>query len=208
MIKNTYFYCMNRLSSPNENILFSRIAEDDEKAFSELFNLYLTKLYPFTIRLTRSESAVEEIIQETFIKVWLNRDRLPGMDNPGGWIFTVASNKCYDWLRVQALNNRLFTTATTEQPAVETTHQWLDSKELSQLIQQAVGTLPAQRKKIYLMSRVEGRTIPEIADALDLSPNTVKNALVTSLKTIREFLAEHGITLFILNLLFFQEKIF
>jgi RNA polymerase sigma-70 factor (ECF subfamily) len=199
---------MDGLSSPNENILFSRIAEGDEKAFSELFHLYLTKLYPFAIRLTRSESAVEEIIQETFIKVWLSRDKLPEMDNPGGWIFRVAANKCYDWLRAQALDNRLFSTAAAEQPAEETTHQWLDSKELRQLIQQAIGTLPVQRKKIYLMSRVEGRTIPEIAEALDLSPNTVKNALVTSLKTIREFLAEHGITLFILNLLFFQEKIF
>ena len=57
-------------------ILFRLTAEGDEKAFTDLFNLFLPKLYPFILKLTRSESVVEEIIQETFIKVWLNRDKL------------------------------------------------------------------------------------------------------------------------------------
>jgi RNA polymerase sigma-70 factor (ECF subfamily) len=53
------------------------------------------------------------------------------------------------------------------------------------------------------MSREQGKTIPEIAKELRISPNTVKNALVTSLKIIREYLAKHGVIFFILDLFLF-----
>lgn len=178
----------------NEQLLFRLVAEGDEKAFSSLFNLFLPKLYPLILKLTRSESVVEEIIQETFIKVWLNRDKLSGMENPGGWLYTVAANKCYDHLRTRALNDKLFVSTTAADPGgANTTHEWLGLREVKRLIALAVNDLPEQRKKIYLMSRNEGKTIPEIADTLQLSPHTVKNALVAALKSIREYLAGHDV---------------
>ena len=73
------------------------------------------------------------------------------------------------------------------EPVLETQAE-LDVKELHRLIQHAVNKLPAQRKKIYQMSRNQGKSIHEIAAALQISPNTVKNALVKSLKFIREYI--------------------
>jgi len=185
------------MTFPNEEkLLFRQAAEGDEKAFSSLFNLFLPKLYPSIIKLTKSESVVEEIIQETFIKVWLNRDRLGEMENPGGWIFRVAANQCYDYLRARAIDDKLFVSAIVEPGGTNVTHEWLDSKEVKRLIELAVNDLPEQRKKIYILSRCEGKTIPEIAEILQLSPNTVKNALVISLKFIRDYLLRHGVTFF------------
>ncbi|MDO6429355.1 sigma-70 family RNA polymerase sigma factor [Flavitalea sp. BT771] len=191
------------ISSDGEKILFQQAAEGNEQAFGALFNLFLPRLYPFIIKLTRSESAVQEIIQETFIKAWLNRDKLAEMENPGGWLFRVASNKCYDHLRARVLNDKFFKPITTDPEQQNAPHEWLDAKELMRLVGEAVHTLPAQRKKIYLMSREQGKTIPEIAAALQISPHTVKNALVTSLKLIREYLARHGVIFFILNFFLF-----
>jgi RNA polymerase sigma-70 factor (ECF subfamily) len=65
-------------------------------------------------------------------------------------------------------------------------------KEVHQLVIQAVGRLPAQRRRIYQMSRDEGMKIAEIAEQLGISPNTVKNTLVMSLGFIRKYLAERG----------------
>ena len=180
----------------NEIALFRQVAEGDERAFSSLFNLFLPKLYPSIIKLTKSESAVEEVIQETFIKVWLNRDKLGEMENPGGWVFRVASNQCYDYLRSRALNDKLFVSTAIEPAGVNITREWLDLKEVKRLVESAVNDLPEQRKKIYILSRRQGKTIPEIAEILQLSPHTVKNALVTSLKFIREYLIRHGVTFF------------
>lgn len=173
----------------NEKMLFCLVAEGNEQAFGRLFNLFLPKLYPFIVKFTRSEVAAQEIIQETFIRVWLNRDKLDEIDNPGGWLYKVASNECYSYARKKALNNKFSNDITTATEPVQAAQEEMDLKELSRLIQQAVNKLPAQRKKIFQMSRNQGKTIPEIATELQLSPNTVKNALVTSLRSIREYLS-------------------
>jgi RNA polymerase sigma-70 factor (ECF subfamily) len=68
----------------------------------------------------------------------------------------------------------------------------MDLKEVRRLIIEAVGRLPAQRRRIYQMSRDEEMKIPEIAERLGISPNTVKNTLVVSLGFIRHYLAERG----------------
>lgn len=171
----------------NEKMLFCLVAEGDEQAFGRLFNLFLPKLYPFIIKFTRSEAATQEIIQETFIRVWLNRDQLDQIDNPGGWLYKVASNECYSYARKKALNNKFSNDIAMATEPVQVPQHEMDLKELNRLIQEAVNKLPAQRKKIFQMSRNQGKSIPEIATELQLSPNTVKNALVTSLRSIREY---------------------
>lgn len=188
--------------SGDEKLLFSLVATGDEKAFEALFHLFLSRLHPFIIKYTKSEQAAQEIIQETFIRVWLNRDKLGEIENPGGWLFKVASNECYTYLRKRVLINKFSNPLTIEPDPSDATHERLDVKELNRLVGEAVDQLPAQRRKIYQMSRDEGKSIPEIAAALQLSSSTVKNALVISLKFIREYLAKSGITLSTLMLLF------
>jgi RNA polymerase sigma-70 factor (family 1) len=189
----------------DEKQLFIQVSDGDEKAFEALFNTFLPKIYPFIIKFIKSEPAAQEIVQETFIRVWLSRDKLSEIDNPGGWLFKVASNECYSYLRKNILNNKFFNALTDEPPPVNTTHEKFALKELNRLITEAIDKLPAQRKKIYHMSRDEGKSIPEIAAILNISPNTVKNALVTALKFIREYLVKYGV-IFILLLLAKKNK--
>jgi len=188
----------NTVPPPDEKQLFLQVSEGDEKAFGILFTVFLPKLYPFIIKLVKSEPGAQEIIQETFIRVWLSRDKLSEIDNPGGWLYKVASNECYSYLRKSVLNNKFFNTITFEPDPVNTTQENFALKELNRLVGEAIDKLPAQRKKIYRMSRDEGKSIPEIAAILNLSPNTVKNALVTALKYIREYLVKYGIIFFLL----------
>jgi RNA polymerase sigma-70 factor (family 1) len=201
------FYNNNAGLPPNEKQLFLQVSAGDERAFEALFNTFLPKLYPFIIKFTKSEQAAQEIIQETFIRVWLSRDKLSEIDNPGGWLFKVASNECYSYLRKSVLNNKFFNPLTIEPDPINTTQESFALKELNRLIGEAIDKLPAQRKKIYNMSRAEGKSIPEIAAILNISPNTVKNALVASLKFIREYLVKYGI-IFILFLLTERKNIF
>jgi RNA polymerase sigma-70 factor (family 1) len=199
------FLVPNRLYVMDEKQLFLQVSAGDEKAFDALFNTFLPKIYPFIIKFTKSEPAAQEIIQETFIRVWLSRDKLSAIDNPGGWLFKVASNECYSYLRKSILNNKFFNPLTVEPDPVNTTHENFALKELNRLVGEAINKLPAQRKKIFRLSRDEGKSIPEIAAILNISPNTVKNALVAALKFIREYLAKYGI-IFILLLLAEKNK--
>jgi RNA polymerase sigma-70 factor (family 1) len=182
-----------------EQLLLTQIAEGDEKAFAVLFYRYLPVLHPYALKFTKSEAAAEEIIQDTFLRVWLNRDKIETVDNVKAWLYKYASNECLNYLRKHLKQTKAIDQLSVAHPQQSNvTIDTININDINHLVAQVVDKLPGQRKKIYQMSRLEGLSIPEIAEALDLSPNTVKNALVISLKTIRVHLNNHGIALSVL----------
>lgn len=183
----------------NEQLLLKQISGGDEQAFGILFYHYLPVLRSFALRFTKSEDAAEEIIQDTFLRVWLNRDKLEQVENIKAWLYKYASNECLSYLRKTLKQARAIDSLMAEEPKESnTTIDTIHLNEVNHLIEVAIERLPGQRKKIYLMSRSEGLNIAEIAEKLGLSPNTVKNALVISLKSIREYLGKNGIGLTVL----------
>lgn len=186
----------------NEQLLLKQISEGDEQAFGVLFYHYLPVLQAFALRFTKSDSAAEEIIQDTFLRVWLNRDKLESVENVKAWLYKYTSSECLSYLRKVLKQARAMDDLKKEEFFENNnTSDTIHLNEVSELVRKAVDKLPQQRKRIYEMSRNEGLTIPQIAEILHLSPNTVKNALVTSLKSIREYLKNHGVTLSLLTYL-------
>ena len=171
----------------SEQELLLRIAESDENAFEQLFHLYLPKLTPFALKLTGDREAAREMIQETFLRIWLSRDRLLDVKNPSAYIYTILSNQCFKFLKRKMPPQPL-----SEQPATDDPHAAINLQELKKLVAQAVANLSEQRRKVFILSREKGMTIPEIASELGLSPNTVKNTLVSALQAIREYLQSQG----------------
>ncbi|HEY8960257.1 RNA polymerase sigma factor [Chitinophaga sp.] len=172
--------------------LFQRISEGDEAAFGILFNTSLITLEPFIRKMVKSPESAKEVIQATFLRVWLSRDKLPDIDHPKAWLYRVAANECYTYLKKEATEYRLRGAVAATETETETATRQLTLKELHAIIEEAVMLLSPQRRRIYQMSRNRGMKIPEIATELDLSPSSVKNALVFSLKAIREHLRRNG----------------
>lgn len=182
---------MRSESIPVEQDWFRQIAAGDTHAFTELFHYYNARLFPFIRRLTRSETIAEEIVQEVFLRLWVNREKVAGMENPGAWLFLVASNLSLTHLR-NAVNLAVKHAGAYRQSGVATAGdqllQELDSKEMAALVEAAVHRMPPRRQQIFRLSRQEGLTHQEIAEKLSLSPSTVKDHLVLALKSIREYL--------------------
>jgi RNA polymerase sigma-70 factor (ECF subfamily) len=192
----------------NERELLLRIAEGDEKAFTDLFNHYYTLLRPFILKFSKLHEDTEEIIQETFIRVWLNRDNLVEIENFHSWIFTIASRLCLMLIR-KNLNNQKKAIAYDQKQLSNVSETPADSfqvAEITRLINKAVNLMPPQRKRIYRMSREEGMKPADIAKSLSLSVHTVKNVLVTALKEIRSYLldAGHIVSLILIFKLFYK----
>lgn len=172
-----------------------KIAQGDEAAFSTLFHSYYASLRPFILKLTRSTPDTEELIQETFIRIWMSRDKLEDIQNPRAWIFTIASHECFKYLKKKVTREQTLLALGKGDPEPgqdQSTLHTIQFKEVSRMVATAVDLLPSQRKRIYQMSRDGGMKIPDIAAALNISPHTVKNALVTSLRFIRQYLADRG----------------
>lgn len=186
----------------NEQALLRLVAEGDETSFGELYRHYYPRLKPYISRNAASEVQAEEIIQETFIRLWLNREKLPEIANFNAWLFKVASREFLTALRKQ-VNYEEKVGALQHTPATGpiSPFEQLHVREIKTLVKEAVEQLPEQRRRVFKMSREQGLKVNEIAEQLSISPQTVKNMLSTSLKQIREHLASAGHPYLLLYLL-------
>jgi len=184
----------------NEKELFAGLADDDEAAFTKIFDYYEPRLFPFILKITHSETLAEEIIQEIFIKLWVNRKKLSHVENYRSYIFKIASNKALNHLREAGRKCELIKRVTRLSSEEEnTTEEAIDLRQLQQYIDNAVRQLPKQQKKVYKLSRQQGLDYDQIAKELHISRNTVKNHLTEALKSIKEYLQHHtGISITVL----------
>ncbi len=177
-----------------DRFLFQKIAASDEQAFGSIFDKYTAILYPYILDLVKIEADAKEIIQEVFLKVWLKRDTLTDIENPGGWLYTVASNEAYAHFKKEArYTRRLRKVAAGESADVNLgdIHEQFDSREVKTLIAEAVKQLPIRRRQVFQMSRLEGYSRKEIAETLGISENTVRNQLADAVEFIQDYIIKN-----------------
>lgn len=176
-----------------------KLHPNDEDAFKKIFELYKNRVFGYVLAITHSSHIAEELTQELFIKLWLSPELLRHVEKIEHYIFTMARNRTLNYLRhaahdtqiMKELQNRM----QKESPNAE---DRLVESQYNNLLKQAVEQLSLQRRLVYQMSRDRGMSLDEIAAELTLSRNTVKNHLVEALRLIREFLANHGISILLL----------
>src|ERR1700743_1184583 len=95
------------LTQHTDHDLFHLIAGANEAAFAELFRRYDRRIYPFVLKMIKSEAQAEEITQEIFIKIWRYRDKLMSIDQPEAYIFTIAARHTLDQIRKRLNENKM-----------------------------------------------------------------------------------------------------
>lgn len=179
----------------NEREILLQISAGDEKAFFALYRHYYAQLRPIVSKYFDEEISKEEILQLAFLKVWLNRDKLPEVENFGAWIYKITYREYLVAVRKRlTYEDKLNKYAETLNAAGSQVlpEERADLEDINRIIQQVVNNLAPQRKTIYELSRNEGLQIGEIAEKLSLSQQTVKNVLSIVLKLIREQLVAAG----------------
>lgn len=189
-----------------EKELLLRIAEGDETAFAALFNLYSTPLASLALRMLHNEPAKQEVLQEVFIKIWLNRDRLKDVQLPGPWLRKITIYECLQYLRKTSLYNTKLGHLNQEDASFNHALSTISVKEIQHAVKRALQVMSPQRRTIYELSREKGLATKEIAAQLGLSDGYVRNALSAALQTIRSFLPESvRLPAIIIFLLFFRK---
>lgn len=185
--------------------LFRLTAEDDEEAFRELFDKYVPKMRPVVRAIVGMEAPVKDIIQDVFLLIWISRQKLPEVLSPESWIFRIVHYESYKWLRRRAVRektNERFNNLPNFLPS-NPTEEYTSFEETARLLREAVAGLPPQAQKIYRLRRESDMKIDEIAVALGLAPQTVKNTLTRALQAIQRYLEQHGIIIPLFLLGFF-----
>lgn len=165
----------------SDNELLSRIAEGDERAFSALYYRYDTMLYVFLMKLTRSEAAAEELLQETFLRLWLYRDSLSAVDHPRAYIHHIAADVSHRWLQCP--------------DATSNAGERLAWRNMEALVARIISEMPEQRTTVYQLHRDEGLTPADIASQVGVTASTVRNTIAAAIRQIRERLLSEGYSL-------------
>lgn len=186
----------------DENEILRLISEGDGNAFATLFRHYNKKIYTLAWRLTESSDLAEEIVQDVFLKIWLKQADLLSINHFENYLFIVARNQVFTTLKKLSRRRTISLEDDLEINSDQTTPEsQLVHKESLTLLQQAVSRLPTQQHTVYHLSKERGLTREQIAEQLNLSPETIKVHLAKAMRSIRAYVMARRRLLFILVLL-------
>ena len=155
-----------------ENELLQQVACGNEQAFRQLFMHYHQWLISHIVRLTGSMAQAEEVVQDVFLKLWMNREVLAGIQRFKPYLFVVSRNHAVNVLKKtikERMRRQQWEQAHDGYPMnneEEPTHTWYT------LLDEAIDQLPEQQRKVYLLSRYEQLTYAEISVKMKISRET------------------------------------
>ena len=175
----------------NEKELLIRTAEGSKKAFSRLFYAYHNPLGEFVLTLTRSPELAEEIVLDVFVKVWMEREKLPEIEKFTSYLFIVCRNYTLNCIQKIA-NDQKKQELYIRQAETISSEQGSESDSGSQLlIDRAIAQLPPRQQEVFML-RMEGMKNKEIASHLGISPGSVKKYQQWAVRSVTLFVKSHA----------------
>lgn len=167
--------------------LVSLLRAGSQFAFEKLFEKYSQRLFRFSFSYLKSEADSEEIVQNVFLKIWENRQKLKDETSFKSYLFTIAFNVIRKDFNQKAKENKykteLLEVLASENPMLESNSDFeIYVMKLEQLIEQ----MPDRRKEIFLKRKKEGKSVREIASSMDISPKTVENQITEAMNYLKK----------------------
>ena len=170
--------------------LLAAVAKGDQEAFDKLYAATRAKLYGVVLRILRRTDLADEVIQDTYVKVWSNAGQFnPALASPVTWMVAIARNRAIDTLRkksdlsLEDMPEAMEVAADTPDPLAAREF----SEELKRLLG-CIGRLDGERRKLVLLAYYDGFSREQLAQQLGKPVNTIKTWLRRSLLEIRECL--------------------
>jgi RNA polymerase sigma-70 factor (ECF subfamily) len=188
----------------DEKNVLERLSQGSELAFAKLYETYSARLFGNLLKMTKSETVAQEILQEVFITIWDNRQSIDPEKSFRSYLFKIAENKVYDFLRKAVRDKKLHTQilATT---TIQYTHieEKLLAKENISMVQSAIKALSPQRQQVFRLCKMEGKSYEEVSTLLGISTSTISDHIVKATRSIHQYIdTTYGVTTCILLLFF------
>lgn len=170
-----------------------RIMMGDEQAFELLYRRYFVRLCAFANKFLNDPQTSEEVVQDIFLKLWENNTMLRSDGSAKSFLFQSVHNKSLNLLAHQKVVNHYSKTirAVYSRPEEFNVLESLMAKELNLRIETIFNDLAPECKRIFLMSRTDGKKHHEIAEELNISIKTVETQINRALKKFRAELADY-----------------
>ncbi|MCA9322273.1 MAG: RNA polymerase sigma factor [Planctomycetes bacterium] len=171
--------------------LMSRLARGDAAAMQELFDLTREPLSRFFVRLCRRQDLCEDLLQNTYLRLWRYRGQYRGTGAVKSYVYRVAMNEWYTSMTQRGRRDRLRDRLEREarEAAAPSPSQLVQDDEARLIIMTAIEGLPARQREVFILHRLEGLSCREIAEILRRSPKTIESRLRLALEKLTEKLA-------------------
>lgn len=177
----------------NEEILLEKVALGDREAFNQLYTVHIDNVYNYIYLFTKSKVVTEEILQETFVNIWENKEKLAEVTSFKHYVFRSVKNKLINHIRHEKIKNKvLYEISQNISSMHEATDYEITYKEYHRIIQEAVEKLPPKRKAIFKMHIEEGVPYTEIAERHKISVSVVKKQYYKACHFVRRYLYTKG----------------
>jgi RNA polymerase sigma-70 factor (family 1) len=177
----------------NITFLLQQLKEGSEPAFNAVYRLHSKILYSNILHLSKDAEIAKDLLQDLYLKIWEGRETIDPEKSFKSYLFTIARNMVYDYLRKVSLDQkariRLMSNVFEFYTHIE---EDLELKEKTKLLRGAVETLPLQCRRVYTLSKLDGKSHQEISEQLGVSISTVNNHMVRANKEVRAYLFRHG----------------
>lgn len=183
--------------------IFKRIVNDDVQAYERLFKEYYKFLCSYAFGLTKDRHITEEIVEEFFVDLWNNRQKINITTSVRSYFVGSIHNRCLNYLQREKpkfissddISKLIDHEGTVGDRLIAIEAPSLLTKELESVLSNAIEKLPPGAKEIFLLSRHEDLSYDEIAQKLNVSLNTVKTQMKIALSKLREYLKDYLVVL-------------
>lgn len=189
-----------------ENLLALR--SGCQTAFRQIYTLYSGRIYLNIRKMVKSEQDAAELLQEVFIKVWDKRELIDPEQSFRSYLFQIAKYTVYNFIRKNNLEKQIQAYLSRHNTQLYShVEEQLDEKQDEQWLSQTIEQLPPQRRLIYKLCKIEGKSYAEVSTLLRISTSTINDHIVKATKYIKE---RHGVldksTLLIASFILLQHQ--
>lgn len=179
----------------NARDIYKCFKEGDVSAFEKIYALYSRQVLNFAFSFSICMEDAEEVVQDTFVRLWDKRSCIDEHRSVEAFMFTIAKNLVIDKIRKIAVDQQQIRRYWVQrEPLIEESiDDKVNGEELNSIIADIILTLPPKRRRIFELNRFHHLTYRQIAELLKVSPGTVEKQMNAALKTIKAKLVSYDI---------------
>lgn len=179
------------MTSENENLnlLIQQLQQGSERAFTILYDKFSKQLYRNILRLVKDEFIAQELLQDLFFKIWEKRLNIKIEGSFKSFLYKVAENLVFMYFRKVAKDNRLIENLIIANIEFDiNAEDIIISRQDLELLHAAIAKLSPQRKQVYTLCKLEGKSYDEVSNELGISTSTISDHIVKANKAVKQFL--------------------
>ncbi|MBT1701510.1 RNA polymerase sigma-70 factor [Fulvivirgaceae bacterium PWU4] len=176
------------------------LSRGSEQGFRMIYDRYARGIYAASLKMLQSEMLAEDVVQDVFMRIWKNPERFTHVEDLRPYLFKVSKYAClrkFKQMSREMQANKEY--VHRKNLATNDVDDYINEKDYSELVKQAVEKLPPQRKRVFKLVREQGLSHEATATQLQLSPATVNNHIGLAVKFINDQVMKQLISLTLLS---------